>query len=108
MAETRRTTSAERMTLHRHRKRLGLRPVTVIVSEQESDFLLAHDYELSRKDADSIRRAVSPLRFCAVPAGAARFRLMDCYLPRSLTYSTLTSPLTSKCMRVAVARVFKC
>jgi hypothetical protein len=78
------------------------------VSEQEIDFLLAHDYELSRKDADSIRRAVSPLRFCAVPAGAARFRLMDCYLPRSLTYSTLTSPLTSKCMRVAVARVFKC
>ena len=36
-----------------------LRPVTVIVSEQEIDFLLAHDYELSRKDADSIGRAVA-------------------------------------------------
>ena len=29
------------MTLHRRRKRLGLRPVTVIVSEGEIDFLLA-------------------------------------------------------------------
>ena len=29
------------------------------VSEQEIDFLLAHDYELSRKDADSIGRAVA-------------------------------------------------
>jgi hypothetical protein len=54
-----RMTNTERVTLHRHRKRLGLRPVTVIVSEQEIDFLLAHDYELSRKDADSIGRAVS-------------------------------------------------
>ena len=31
----------------------------VILSEREIDFLLAHDYELSRKDADSIGRAVS-------------------------------------------------
>ena len=54
-----RMTNTERVTLHRHRNRLGLRPVTVIVSEQEIDFLLAHDYELSRKDADSIGRAVS-------------------------------------------------
>ena len=51
-----RMTNTERVTLHRHRKRLGLRPVTVIVSEQEIDFLLAHDYELSRKDGDSIGR----------------------------------------------------
>ena len=28
-----RMTNTERVTLHRHRKRLGLRPVTVIVSE---------------------------------------------------------------------------
>ena len=54
-----RMTNTERVTLHRHRKRLGLRPVTVIVSEQEIDFLLAHRYELSRKDADSIGRAVA-------------------------------------------------
>ena len=47
-------TNTERVMLHRQRKRVGLRPVTVIVSEQEIDFLLAHDYELSRKDADSI------------------------------------------------------
>jgi hypothetical protein len=33
-----RMTSTERVTLHRQRKRLGLRPVTVIVSEQEIDF----------------------------------------------------------------------
>jgi len=51
-------TNTERVTLHRQRKRVGQRPVTVIVSEQEIDFLLAHDYELSRKDADSIGRAV--------------------------------------------------
>jgi hypothetical protein len=31
------------------------------VSEQEIDFLLAHNYEPSRKDADSIGRAVSQL-----------------------------------------------
>ena len=43
------------MTLHRQRKRLGLRPM--IVSEQEIDFLLARDYELTRSDdflADSV------------------------------------------------------
>ena len=49
---TMRMTNTERVTLHRQRKRLGQRPVTVIVSEQEIDFLLAHDYELSRKDAE--------------------------------------------------------
>jgi hypothetical protein len=47
------------VTLHRQRKRLGQRPVTVIVSVQEIDFLLAQDYELSRKDGASIGRAVS-------------------------------------------------
>jgi hypothetical protein len=54
-----RTTSAERMKLHRRRKRLGLRPVTVMVSEQEIDFLLARHYELTRADDCSIGRAVS-------------------------------------------------
>ena len=60
-----RMTNTERVTLHRQRKRLGQRPVTVIV-EQEIDFLLAHDYELSRKDADSIGRAVAlrPIASC--------------------------------------------
>jgi hypothetical protein len=51
-----RMTNTERVTLHRHRKRLGLRPVTVIVSEQEIDFLLARDYELTRRDDRSIGR----------------------------------------------------
>ena len=54
-----RTTSAERMKLHRRRKRLGLRPVTVLVSEQEIRFLLARNYDLSRADDRSIGRAVS-------------------------------------------------
>jgi hypothetical protein len=45
--------------LHRHRKRLGLRPVTVIVSEQGIDFLLARHHELTRTDDRSIGRAVS-------------------------------------------------
>jgi hypothetical protein len=38
-----RTTSAERMKVHRDSKRLGLRPVPVIVSEQEIDFLLTEN-----------------------------------------------------------------
>jgi hypothetical protein len=54
-----RTTSAERMKLHRRRKRLGLRSVTVTVSEQDIDFLLARHYELTRTDDHSIGRAVS-------------------------------------------------
>ena len=54
-----RMTNTERVTFHRHGKRLGLRPVTVIVSEQEIDFLLARDYELTRSDDRSIGRAVS-------------------------------------------------
>jgi hypothetical protein len=53
------STSAERMRKTRQRQRSGRRAVTVIVSEQEIDFLLAHAYELSRKDADSIGRAVA-------------------------------------------------
>jgi hypothetical protein len=52
-------TNTERVALHRHRKRLGLRPVTVMVSEQEIDFLLARNYELIRTDDRSIGRAVS-------------------------------------------------
>jgi hypothetical protein len=36
MAETRRTTSAT-LKVRRDRKRLGLRPVTVLVSEQDID-----------------------------------------------------------------------
>jgi hypothetical protein len=53
------TTSAERTKLHRDRKRLGLRPVQVLVSEREIDFLLARDYELTRTDDRSIGSAVS-------------------------------------------------
>jgi hypothetical protein len=43
------TTSAKRMKLHRDRKRLGLRPVQVLVSEQDIDYLLAKN-ELTRTD----------------------------------------------------------
>jgi hypothetical protein len=39
-------TNVERVTLHRKRKKLGQRAVTVILSQQEIDFLLAHAYEL--------------------------------------------------------------
>ncbi len=45
------------MKLHRDRKRLGLRPVKVLVSEQDIDYLLAKDYELTWTDeARSARR----------------------------------------------------
>ena len=54
-----RSASAERMKAHRGRRRLGLRPVQVIVSEQDIDFLLARDYELTRSDDRSIGSAVS-------------------------------------------------
>ena len=37
------------MKVRRDRKRLGLRPVTVLVSEQEINFLLARHYELTRR-----------------------------------------------------------
>ena len=54
-----RTTSAERMKLHRDRRRLGQRPVQMLVSEQELDFLLASGYQLFRQNTFSIGRAVS-------------------------------------------------
>jgi hypothetical protein len=50
------TTSAKRMKLHRDRKRLGLRPVQVLVSEQYIDYLLAKDYELTRTGRSLDRR----------------------------------------------------
>ena len=53
------TPAKERMRKSRAHRRLGLRPVQVLVSEQDIDFLLARHYELIRKDADSIGRAVS-------------------------------------------------
>jgi hypothetical protein len=51
-------TNVERVALHRKRKKLGQRAVTVIVSEQDIDYLLACGYQLSRVDADSIGKAV--------------------------------------------------
>jgi hypothetical protein len=54
-----RTTSAERMTLHRQRKKLGMRPVPVILSEREIDYLVANNYDLSRRDPRSIGQAVA-------------------------------------------------
>jgi hypothetical protein len=53
------TTAKERMRKSRARRRLGLRPVQVLVSEQDIDFLLARHYELTRTDDRSIGRAVS-------------------------------------------------
>ena len=54
-----RMTSTERVTLHRRRKKLGQRPVTVVVSEQDIDYLLASGYELSWVNPNSIGKAVS-------------------------------------------------
>jgi hypothetical protein len=51
-------TNVERVALHRKRKRKGQRAVTVIVSEQDIDYLLASGYQVSRVDPDSIGKAV--------------------------------------------------
>ena len=48
------TPAKERMRKSRASRRLGLRPVQVLVSEQEIDFLLARHYELTRTDDRSI------------------------------------------------------
>jgi hypothetical protein len=53
------TPAKERMRKFRAHRRLGLRPVQVLVSEQDIDFLLARHYELTRTDDHSIGRAVS-------------------------------------------------
>ena len=51
------TPTKERMRKSRAHRRLGLRPVQVLVSEQEIDFLLARHYELTRTmTARSARR----------------------------------------------------
>ena len=52
-------TSRDRVTLHRQRKRAGQRPVMVVISQQEIDFLRAHEYELSPDDPRSIGHAVA-------------------------------------------------
>ena len=65
-----RTTSAERMKLHRRRKRLGLRPLQVIASEQDIDYLLARDYQLTRTEDRSIGSAVSAFLSVSVREGA--------------------------------------
>ena len=61
------TPAKERMRKSRASRRLGLRPVQVLVSEQEIDFLLARHYELTRTDDRSIgSRGVSvPVQFSA-------------------------------------------
>jgi hypothetical protein len=58
------------MTLHRQRKRLGLRPVTVIVSQQDIDYLLARDYQLARTDNASIGRGGIAVPSASVFEGA--------------------------------------
>jgi hypothetical protein len=51
------TPAKERMRESRARRRLGLRPVQVLVSEQDIDFLLARHYESpARTTALSVRR----------------------------------------------------
>jgi hypothetical protein len=52
------TTSAERMRKTRQRRRSGLRAVTVIVSEQDIDYLMAAGYQLSRETPRTIGKAV--------------------------------------------------
>jgi hypothetical protein len=46
------------MKVHGDRKRQGMRPVPVILSEQEIDYLVARHYQLTRADDRSIGRAV--------------------------------------------------
>ena len=53
------TAAAERKRKSRERRRLGLRPVQVELSEQAIDFLLARKYELERTDNASIGEALS-------------------------------------------------
>ena len=53
------TAVVERKRKSRERRRLGLRPVQVELSEQVIDFLLARKYELERTDNGSIGQAVS-------------------------------------------------
>jgi hypothetical protein len=52
-------TSTERVALHRQRKKVGQRPIPVVLSQAEIDFLMAHEYELSPSDPRSIGRAVA-------------------------------------------------
>ena len=52
-------TSTERVTLHRQRKRAGQRPIPVVLSQAEIDFLKAHEYELAPDDPRSIGKAVA-------------------------------------------------
>jgi hypothetical protein len=56
-------TNVERVALHRQRKKLGMRPVTVIVSEQDIDYLLASGYRLSRGCKSRARRILDAARF---------------------------------------------
>jgi hypothetical protein len=53
------TPAKERIRKSHAHRRLGLRPVQVLVSEQDIDLLLARHYELTRTDDRSIGRAVS-------------------------------------------------
>jgi hypothetical protein len=61
--------NTERSLLHRKRKRRGERPVTVIVSEQVIDFLMARGY-LETRDKESISWAVSAFLSDSVLEGA--------------------------------------
>jgi hypothetical protein len=63
------TPAKERMRKSRAHRRLGLRPVQVLVTEREIDFLLARHYELTRTDDRSIGCAVSAFLSDAVLEG---------------------------------------
>ena len=52
-------TSAERMRLNRQRLRQGNHHITLLVNEDEIDFLLARGYPLKRTDPRSVAEAVS-------------------------------------------------
>jgi hypothetical protein len=53
------TTSAERMRLNRQRLRQGKHHITLLVNQDEIDFLLARGYPLKRTDPRSVAEAVS-------------------------------------------------
>ena len=57
------TTSTERMRLTRQRRRQGKHHISLLVNEDEVDFLLARGYPLKRTDTRSIARQLGSLNW---------------------------------------------
>jgi hypothetical protein len=88
------TPAKERMRKSRARQRLGLRPVQVLVSEQDIDFLLARHYELTRTNDHSIGRAV-PTDFALSPK-ALLHRVQGCHADAACSPAPSCSPFVPK------------